>query len=160
MTNEGDGENILSSSSQPTGRWTVLGMFGFGVVMVFALWAYWELYTRPFRTLQYAIAAEFPGSSPRVIGGQHKSHKDETPKLLRIVASIPIEEFDPTQDVDRSEVRSLSLFRLAEQHQELSEYEQFEVHLVQRIPEQATKQWSVSRTIKQWRDRLERDPAQ
>lgn len=119
------------------GRTVVLGMIGFGVVMVFSMWLYWEMYTRPFRPLQTAINAEFPGSSPRVVGGRHKSHREGSAPLLRIVVRV---EFDPNtadepvlqQYVDR-------LHALAREHLDLSQYEMLEIHLYQRVPEDETR---------------------
>lgn len=134
-----------------SGRWTVVAMLGFGVMMVAALWIYWELYTRPFRALQVAIAEKYKDSSPQVIGGRHKSHQAASPKTLRIVVRVPVSEFDPTQDEAASQRRALDLAALAMEHQDLSSYQQLEVHLVQRIPEQATRQWSVSRSPEEWR---------
>ena len=63
----GTGDDI-QASGRISGRKVVALMLGFGVVMVAALWLYWELHTRPFRPLQTAIAAEFPDSRPGVIG--------------------------------------------------------------------------------------------
>ena len=112
-------------------------MLVFGVVMVAAMGLYWELYTRPFRPLQEAIHAEFPGSSPRVIGGRHKSHKEGSARLLRIVIQV---EFDPN-DADAATVdhHVRRLRTLAAQQADLSGYEEMEIHLVQRVPERKTR---------------------
>jgi hypothetical protein len=119
------------------GRHVVLGMLGFGVLMVFSLWLYWEMYTRPFRPLQTAINAEFPGSSPRVVGGRHKSHRDGSPPLLRIIIRV---DFDPkTADEQVLQQHVNRLHALAEQHLDLSPYEVLEIHLIQRVPEQETR---------------------
>jgi hypothetical protein len=126
-----------SGSRSLRGRTVVLGMLAFGVVMVFAMWLYWEMYTRPFRPLQNAIHAEFPGSSPRVVGGRHKSHKDGSLPLLRIVIRV---DFDPeTADEETLQQHVDRLHALAAQHLDLSPYEMLEVHLIQRVPEEETR---------------------
>jgi hypothetical protein len=120
------------------GRNVVLGMLAFGVLMVLALWLYWEMYTRPFRPLQAAINAEFPGSSPRVVGGRPKSHQDDSPTLLRIIIRV---DFDP-QTADEAVLQEHvdRLRALAGQHLDLSPYEVLEIHLIQRVPEEQTRQ--------------------
>ncbi|WP_437227012.1 hypothetical protein SH661x_000128 [Planctomicrobium sp. SH661] len=145
------GESAGESSS---GRRTVLGMFCFGLLMVGALWLYWELYTRPFRPLQNAIAAAYPGSRPSVIGGRHKSHQEGNPHVLRIVLQMPDEDFNPEADKAKAEQRALELARLAEQHVPLANYEVLEIHLVQRLPEQPQRHSSVSHSVKEWMKRL------
>ncbi len=123
-----------------SGRAVVLGMFAFAIVMTGALWGYWEFYTRPFRPLQYAINAEFPNSSPRVIGGEHKSHKQVFPSTLRLVIRV---DFDPTDAADAViEPYTSRLLALAAAHVDLSPYEQVEIHLVHRVPEAETQQRS------------------
>ena len=66
-----------------TGPRVVAAMFTMGIVATGLLYAYWRLHLMPFMPLQEAIVAEFPGSAPRVDGGQQRMHRD-TPKLLRI----------------------------------------------------------------------------
>ncbi len=123
-----------------SGRAVVLGMFAFGVVMTGALWGYWEFYTRPFRPLQYAINEAFPDSSPRVIGGEHKSHKQAFPSTLRIVIRV---DFDPANAAEAVVKPYTSrLLELAAAHADLSAYEQVEIHLVHRVPEAETEQRS------------------
>jgi hypothetical protein len=148
----------LPAVSSNAGRWTVVGMLAFGVAMVLAMWLYWELYTRTFRPLQVAIARAFPGSSPRVIGGRHKSHKQDSPRTLRIIVQIPTTEFDPEQDVERCEARAVELARLTEQHHDLANYEQLEIQLTQPIPEHEARHWSVSRPVGEWQAMLSRQP--
>lgn len=129
-------------------------MFAFGLLMVALLWGYWDRYTGPFRSLQYAIADRFPGSSPRVIGGQHKSHKGDSPVTLRIVVRIHDDEFNPETDLTLSEERALALVRMAAEHQRLEDYDVLDVHLIQRVPEQETRHWTVSREVGVWRGML------
>ncbi len=121
-----------------SGRKVVLGMIAFGIVMTGTMWLYWEAYTRPFRPLQYAINEVYPGSSPRVIGGEHKSHKAEYPSTLRIVIRV---DFDPREAPEAvTEPYTSRLLKLTAQHVDLSAYEQIEVHLVHRVPEAETEQ--------------------
>lgn len=125
------------SSGTVSGRKVVLAMFAFGIIMTGALWVYWELYTRPFRPLQHAINAAFPESSPRVIGGRHKSHKAGNPKTLRIVIQVA---FDPTTAADELlNDQTSRLLALAAEHLDLTDYEQVEIHLVSRVPEAEPK---------------------
>jgi hypothetical protein len=126
-----------SDSRSLRGRTVVLGMLAFGVLMVFAMWLYWEMYTRPFRPLQTAINAEFPGSSPRVVGGRHKSHKEGSPPLLRVIIRV---DFDPETAEDAVLQQYVERLReLAGQHLDLTPYEMLEIHLIQRVPEEETR---------------------
>lgn len=130
-----------------TGRHVVIGMFAFGIVMVASLWLYWELYTRPFRALQNAIHAEFPNSSPRVIGGKPKSHRADSPETLRIISRV---YFDPETDEPRAEAMAARLAALAADHHDLTKYQLLEIHLEQRVPEGETRHWSISRPVAEW----------
>lgn len=138
-------------AAKPPARWTgrhvVLGMLLFGVAMVTALWLYWELYTRPFRPLQNAIHAEFPDSSPRVIGGKPKSHRADSPATLRIICRV---YFDPESETLQSEEMAARLADLAAKHHDLSQYELLEIHLEERVPEQPSRHWSVSKPVTEW----------
>lgn len=132
--------NEDGSPQSLNGRAVVVAMFVFGIAMTGVMWAYWELYTRPFRPLQNAIHAEFPDSSPRVIGGEHKSHKHENPRTLRIVISV---DFNPTNASDEDVAPYTSrLLALADEHIDLSQYDQVEIHLVRRMPEAEAEQRS------------------
>jgi hypothetical protein len=135
-----------------SGRAVVLAMFGFGILVVGTMYLYWDLYTRPFRALQNAIAAEFPGSSPRAIGGRHKSHKEGSPETLRIIVRV---DFDPQADEQRSQAHAQRLAEIAAAHHDVSRYELLEVHLIHRQPEQDTQHWSMSRPVAEWGLRLD-----
>jgi hypothetical protein len=139
--------NDAQAPGRVSGRKIVALMLGFGVVMVAALWLYWELHTRPFRPLQNAIAAEFPDSRPGVIGGRHKSHKSGNPQTLRIVIWI---DFDPHADEERAENYGRRLAALAAEHHDLSNYDALEVRLVQRVGDSDSQMWSESRPIAEW----------
>lgn len=138
-----------TSPSTVSGHKVVLVMVGFAVVMVAAMWLYWELYKRPFSELQQAIAAEFKDSTPQVIGGRHKSN-EQNPETLRIIVRVA---WDPTEDEDRSMQCAGRLVELARQHQyDLSDYEILEVHLMQTVPESEAQHWLRSRPLSEWLD--------
>ncbi|MEZ6044428.1 MAG: hypothetical protein R3C11_02360 [Planctomycetaceae bacterium] len=118
----------------------VLVMFGFGILMVGSLWVYFEFQTRPFRDLTTALSEEFPEARPLVQGGQAKLHDEEHPLLLRILVTVP---FNPQEEESEFEQSVNRIQELAQAHQDLSPYQQLEIHLIQRIPEQEP----VTRTI-------------
>jgi hypothetical protein len=132
-----------------TGRQVVIGMLLFGAAMVAGLWGYWELYTRPFRPLQNAINARFPDSSPRAIGGREKSHRADSPATLRIIVRV---DFDPNAETDRAAEMARQLADLAREHHDLTQYDALEIHLEQRLPEEQTRHWSISRPVAEWRE--------
>lgn len=110
-----------------SGRWLILGMFGFAVAVVSTLYLYWSFHRGPFLELQQAIAAEWPDCRPLVEGGQRKIHRD-TPRILRVVMEVP---FNPN-DEDRRDSTDLivdRLLELADAHHGLETYELFEVIL-------------------------------
>lgn len=144
-------ETAETNSKSNRGRWTVVAMFGFAAMMVALLFIYWEMYTAPFRPLQYAIADAFPESSPRVVGGQHKSHKTEYPPTLRVIIYVPVEDFDPETETEKSEARAFRLARLAFEHQDVSEYELIQIVLLQKIPESTNRRWKVTKTVDEWK---------
>ena len=148
-------ENNNHRERRNAGSWTVVAMFGFATLMIAILFLYWELYTKPFRPLQYAIAEQFPDSSPKVIGGQHKSHKDDNPVILRLVVNIPEKEFDPTENEEASNKRAMELTRLAFEHHDVTQYEQIDVVLLQRISDGSRERWNVSRPVDEWKSLID-----
>jgi hypothetical protein len=136
-----------------SGRVVVGWMFGFAVVMIAAMFVYWELHTRPFRPLQLAIAAEFEDSGPRVVGGRHKSHRPGAVPILRVVINV---DYDPTADANavRRDATARRLAELAEEHHGLRGYEQLELHLVERRPEQESRIWTDVQPTAQWLERI------
>lgn len=132
--------NALAGNRVLPGRPVVLVMAAFALLMVAAMFTYWELYTRPFRPLQAAIAAEFKGSSPRAIGGRHKSHRPDSPAILRIIVRIPWDPRDHEADARRM---ANALVDIARRTVPLEEYDRLEIHLMHRRPEQWTITWSV-----------------
>ena len=80
-----------------SGRWMVIGMFAMGITATSLLYAYSTLHLGPFRPLQDAIVAEFPGSAPRVDGGK-KRLDDDTPTILRILMKTEIDPLSESED--------------------------------------------------------------
>lgn len=140
-----------------SGRWVVFVMVAFAATMVGLMWLYWEAYTRPYRDLQTAIAAAYPGSSPRVIGGRHKSGKHGEPLTLRVLVYISLDDFNPEEPSEKREVVLRNLAALAAEHQDLGEYEILEIRLMQRLPEQKWRRFDSARPVAQWRDVLAAD---
>ena len=122
------------------GRKIVAGMVLFAAGMIGLLFLYWEMYTRPFRPLQAAIAAEFPGSSPRAIGGKPKSHREQSPAILRLIVRV---DWDPRDNETRARKTANRLFAISAKHVGSSEYERLEVFLMHRRPEEWTITWSL-----------------
>jgi hypothetical protein len=108
-----------------SGRWVVLAMFAFGISATALLWLYWELHTQPFRALQQAIVHEFPGSNPRVQGGQKKMHK-HTPRVLQIVMRV---DFDPVAGEAESNQVAERIAELARRNHDVATYDVIEIGL-------------------------------
>jgi hypothetical protein len=144
-----DGSEQTSSHSEAprrtarviSGRTVVVAMLAFGLLMTGLMFTYWELYTRPFRPLQAAIAERFPKSIPRVIGGRHKSHQPGSPSTLRIIVRIPT---DPRNNEAVARQWANQLVEIAGEHIRPGEYERVEVFLMHRRPERFTVTWSVA----------------
>lgn len=116
----------------PTGRWTVLGMFGFGLVMVGVLWILFEIQTRPFRLVTEALHEEFPDSRPLVQGGVDKK-QDGEPNIFRVVLTV---SFDPVLEEQKFKDTLKTIRRICEKHHDLSPFDRLEVHLIKPVPEQ------------------------
>jgi hypothetical protein len=144
-----ENDPAVKPSRVVSGRRVVIGMFLFGGGLVALMYVYWEFYTRPFRPLQYAIAAEFPKSLPRVIGGRHKSHQANSPNILRVVVRV---DFNPEEEAASAERERLTsrLAELTAEHVNVFDYDQLEIHLVHRVPEEKTQQWSKVGTPEEW----------
>ena len=113
------------------GQWAVLGMLLFGGLLTTVLWIYWERHSAPFRPLQDAIAREFPRSRPRVQGGRRKMH-EEGPRILQVVLKV---DFNPQNEERNAEDVADRVVALAQAHQDLSRYDQIEIHLFWPEPE-------------------------
>ena len=133
-----------STKSPPTGTWIVIGMFSFAVLMTSLLFFYWDLHTSPFRELQYALADTFPNSQPRVEGGRRKMHK-HTPAILRITLAVT---FNPQTEDDQVQKIFGEVEQIARQHASLDEYDELELYLFLRQPEQETLIRSLKKPLK------------
>lgn len=107
-------------------------MFTFGAILTGILWMYWYYHSAPFVPLQNAIAAEFPGSSPRVDGGQRRMHKG-TPAEIWIIIRV---EFDVENDDERAEATVERVRQIAEEHLPPGEFNLLHVRLYRGDPEQ------------------------
>lgn len=132
--------NALAGVRTVPGRIVVVAMFAFAASIIGLLFVYWELYTRPFRPLQTVIAAEFPGSSPRAVGGKPKSHLPGSPAILRLIVRI---DWDPRADQRRARSMANRLADISRAHVAVSDYERLEVYLMHRRAEQSTITWSL-----------------
>jgi hypothetical protein len=103
----------------------VAAMLTFGFLASGTLWGYWYYHTAPFIPLQVAIADEFPGSAPRVDGGQRRIHKD-TAGLLWIIMRV---DFNPKDDSEKSQRVVDRVVELAYKHVEIEEFEKLNVRL-------------------------------
>ena len=132
-----------------SGKLVVIGMFAFGMLLTAALYGYWELHTRPFRPLQEAIARTIPGSSPRVVGGRHKSHQTAAKNTLRIIVQVGYNPTEAKHESERDEL-ARSILQLARAHHDVSPYELVELHLEHRLTERPSEVWSSIRTPAEW----------
>ncbi|MEX0703546.1 MAG: hypothetical protein WD069_15735 [Planctomycetales bacterium] len=116
------------------GKWIVIAVFAFAILMTGAMWVYWRLHIGPFLPLQRAIVAEWPDSAPRVEGGQRKMHQG-TPRILRATLKVP---FDPTDESRKAELkrRVARIRELAAGTLDLARYDRLEVHFFHPVPEQ------------------------
>ncbi len=121
-------------TSFPTisGKWLVIGMFAFAITATAILWYYWTLHTAPFIPLQRAIVDEFADSAPRVEGGQRKIHKG-TPRILRVTMKVG---FNPQTDEEQAAQTADRIVELADEHLDLADYDQMDLHLLWLRPEQ------------------------
>ena len=140
-----------SSIRELSGRWVVVGMFGFGIVATGVLYTYWQLQTAPFMPVQTALAEAFADSSPRVEGGQRKMHQN-TPVILRVVMRVP---FDPIREEAVARRFLVDVARVINGQLDLSEYDQMDLHLYQPNPEQEIQQKTYSEPTRWLLDQLD-----
>lgn len=130
-----------------SGNKVVYAMFTMAIVATSLLWVYWDLHLQPFMPLQEALAAEFEKSSPRVDGGQRKSHKG-TPNVLRVVMRVP---FDPNSSEPETqtmiEQRIDGTLELAKRYSNFEAYQLLEVHLFHEKKEQEISQKTFSKEL-------------
>ena len=135
---------ITDASGRVPGRWVACGILCLGLISTTTLWIYTDLHTAPFLALRDAIHEEFPSSAPQVEGGQRKIHRG-SPRILRVTLRV---SWDP-HERDEEVANMLSrLVELADRHQGLTGYDQFDVHLVWFRPEQKAVSRHEQRTVK------------
>jgi hypothetical protein len=132
------------SSWHRSGMWLVAAMFGFGLVLTATLFVYSWLHTAPFRAIAASIAAEYPGSAPRVEGG--KPRLDLPGEVtLRITMQAP---FDPNDERRANEFARDVANHIAGRHA-LDSYDVVEVHLFHGEQADAVPQRSVRMNVKE-----------
>lgn len=133
------------ASGRVSGRWVACGILCLGLISTTTLWLYTDLHTSPFLALRDAIHAEFSSSAPQVEGGQRKIHRG-SPKILRVTLRV---DWDPQENDDKVARMMSRLVVLAEKHQGLAAYDQFDVHLVWFRPEQKAVSRHEQRMVKE-----------
>lgn len=139
-----DAPSELQPAMRVSGRGVVIALLMFGTAATSLLWIYWTLHTGPFRPLQDALAAAFPGSSPRVEGGQRKMHK-KTPRVLRATLRV---DFDPVTETGRDQRVVDRVQEIAGQHVDLAAYDELQVFLFQGVPEKSLRQIELIRNLR------------
>jgi hypothetical protein len=135
-----------ASDPEISGKWVVLALALFGILMTSAMWIYWKLHLGPFVPLQQAIVAveEFALSRPVVEGGREKG-RAENLNTLRVTMKV---EFDPTaddQEVERIERKILDLAR--DSLPQFDEFELLELNLYQPVQETERKPITIQRHV-------------
>lgn len=125
-----------------SGRTIVALMFLLGILATSFLYAYWTLHLMPFMPLQEAIVAEFPGSAPRVDGGQKKMHKD-TPLILRIAMKSELDPLseNPEDQQEMARIRN-RVAELSRSLDPLPGVELLELHIYKLVEEEAIRKRS------------------
>ncbi len=130
------------------GKWVVIGVLLFGMLMAGGMWTYWKLNLAPFFPLQKALNEAFPKSSPRVDGGRHKNG----PVILRIALHV---DFRPEPTDPRVLAMIPKVVEIAKRQIKLESYEVLEVYVVSREAEQAPVRIKVELPVPE----LLKDPA-
>lgn len=131
-----------------SGKLVVVSMFALAFVATGILWVYWNMHLMPFMPLQESLVAEFENSSPRVDGGQRKSHRG-TPMILRTVMRVPFDPNDPSEKTQELIAERLTRTReLATEHTQIDEYDLLEVHLYHEIQEDVLSQKTFTKELK------------
>lgn len=125
-----------------SGRWVVLAMLGFGVVMAGSIWVFSKFEIEPFQPLARAIKAEFPQSEPHVKGGRPK----KLPPLLRVIMRV---DFTPSATDERVIHIVDRVTALAKEHVDLAEYETLQIHLVRYVPEKNPEHVTIERPVRE-----------
>ena len=139
--------DVRQTPREVSGRAIVVGLLLLGVAAVAVMFVYWDLHTRPFRSLTESIGREFRHALPKVEGGRNK----QGPLTLRISLRVPFTPNETSPDAHRVVNR---VVELARQHARLEEYERFEVHLVEMRPEAEAVQQRFEFPAEDVRERL------
>ncbi len=142
-------DSSLDSSELPneiSGRWVVLGIFIFAIVMIGVLYLYWFKHTGPFLPLQKALAEEFVGCQPLVQGGQRKIHKN-TDKILRVTMKV---EFNPLEMTESSEQYVENIFRFISNNWKISDYDELHLHVYKKNPEKKLQENVFKKNVKEY----------
>lgn len=123
--------DAVKTSRAISGSAIVLAMFVFGIIATGLLWTYWYYHTAPFIPLQQAIAAEFPGASPRVDGGQRRMHRG-TPAQLWVIVKV---EFHPSEETAKARQAVARIEQLTREKLDLSSFETLTIRLFRGDPE-------------------------
>ena len=115
-----------------SGRAVVIGMLLLGVTATVVMFVYWDWHTKPFRPLTESIGRTFRHSLPKVEGGRHKNG----PQTLRISLRVP---FSPVTDEAACGETLVTLFRIIRETQDLTGYEDVQIHFFQVLPEEVMK---------------------
>lgn len=140
VVREMNAESRNVSFPKVSGRWVVLAMLAFGVIMTGGIWVFSKFELEPFQPLARAIKAEFPGSHPHVKGGRPKKGAP----LLRIVMQV---DFTPQETDARVLHIAERVIALAKQNLDLVEYEKLEIHIVRYVPEKNPEHVTIERQV-------------
>ncbi len=128
----------MGRTGDRSGRWLVVGMFGFGLSLTAGLYVYLMLHTAPFRPLAAALDERYPGSAPRVDGGKPRVDRPGE-AVLRVVMRSP---FDP-EDEARSSSLAREVAGFVAAQPKAASFEMIEVHLYRERPERELSQRTV-----------------
>ena len=134
-----------------SGTWLVVGMFAFGLLLTAGLYTYWTLYTAPFKSIMESLAAEYPGSAPRVDGGKPRMDRPGESTLRIVMKSA----FDPESSPE-AEPFANDVAHFVARNTDLSRFDAVEVHLFHGEPEdhvsQRSMRWSVAQLTESMSD--------
>lgn len=142
----------LKSGQEFSGRLTVVAMLLVGVLSTAAIFIYWDQHTRPFRPLRVAIGSTFERSRPLVEGGRNKGG----PPSLRIAMTVL---FDPNANENQAQETLRKVVELARSHVDLDKYEVLELNLLNFVPEQKTRERSMTVELPATFERSSSDPS-
>jgi len=124
------------------GRTVVISMFLLGIMATAFLYTYWTRQLAPFMPLQEALVLEFPGSAPRVDGGQKKIHK-QTPMVLRVAMKTETDPFSEVpEDVEEIGRMQARLWGLTEELNPLPGLQELELHAYKLVKEEEIRKRS------------------